>query len=404
MLLLFAALFWLLACEDSGSKNNQNNNVANNTNNTNNINNVNNVNNVNNAINNLNNTNNVNNNNNTCNPVAPVEPGARMAVLTAGTDNGALGELDVSGTAPVFRPDLLVAHSDATVRSGMGRVFVVGRMGGDSLLAADAASFAVQYQTPLEAGSNPQDVALVSTCKAYVSLYQRHALAVVNPATGEVLSTQVSLLDYADADGSPEAAWMEIVDADTVALAIQNLEDWVPSRTGRILLVDTATDVVTGEIELTSRNPFSPIVRAGASTFVVGCVDDFSGNQGGIEAFDTETLTSRLAVSAAELDGVPSDLVMENENCGFVLVNTPAWESGVRPFCLDGTVGDWIVPPGQYTMTGLAITDDARLVIADATASAAGLRLVDPAAPSDPAVFVSTPLPPGFAKPLAFLP
>lgn len=388
-LFIVVLALWSTSCDDNKKKN-ENNNINNTTNNSN---------------NNLNNTNNNNNNNNnTCNPISPVEPSARLAVLTAGTDNGALGELNADVTPPVFRADLVVTHSDATVRTGMGRVFVIERLGSDSLLVIQDTTFAVEYQLPLGASSNPQDIALISTCKAYVSLYKGNTLAVVNPSTGTLLQTAVSLADYVDVDGSPEASWMNLVDANTVAVAIQNLEDWVPARNGRILLVDTTTDTVTDTIELTSRNPFSPIVHVTASSFVVGCVDDFSGDQGGIEIFNTETRTARLAVSATTLGGVPSDIVMEDENCGFVLVNTPAWESGIRPFCLDGTVGDWVVQPGQYTLTGLALTDDFRLVIADATASASGLRIVDPTTPTNPPVFISTPLAPGFTKPFAFLP
>ncbi len=401
MIVLGMWLMGFAGCDDSGKKNeNSANNTTNNANNNNQTNNANNANNT----NNTNNTNNVNNTNNTsCQPVPEVGPTTRLAVLLAGTDNGSLGELDASATPPVFRPDLMVAHSDSTVRTGMGKVFVVGRMGGDYLLAADDETFAVKYQTPLGAGSNPQDVALVSTCKAYVSLYQSATLAVVDPSTGNLLRTAVSLSEYADADGSPEAAWMAVVDENTVAVAIQNLEDWAPSRSGRILLVDTQTDTVSGAIGLTSRNPFSPLVRVGANTFAVGCVDDFSGNQGGIEVFDTQARTSRLAVPAAVLGGVPTDLAMEDENCGYALVNTPGWESGIRAFCLDGTVGGWLLAPGRYTVTGLALTDDLRLVVADATASAAGVRLVD-VATGTVSERIATPLPPGFTKPLAFLP
>lgn len=367
--------------------------------------------------NNTNNINNVNNaNNGTCDPVAVLATGTRLALHTGNADNGGLSVLDLSIDPVALTADVAVVHSDATVRAGNDRLYVVGRLGGDSLLALDDETFAVQWQLPLPAGSNPQDVALVSTCKAYVSLYQKNYLQVVNPTTGAAdPQAVVPLAAFADADGLPEASFL-LAHGGRVYVAVQNLVDWATSRDGRLLVVDPATDAVETALELTSPNPFSPIVAVDDTRLAVGCVGDFSGSQGGIEVIDTASGAATLAVSSADLGGVVTDLVMEDADlvlegaaCGFALVNTPDWTSGIRRFCLDdgqggpGAAGDWLVAPGPYTVVGLALVDDV-LYFADATAAAPGVRFVDLALPAAVSERLATGLPPGFAKPFTPLP
>ncbi len=378
LVLLFAAS----ACDDGTTSNNANNNSSNN--------------------------NNVNNN--TCEPAGEVTSGTRLVLHTGNADNGSLSILDVSDATPVLTPDVTVVHSDATVRAGLDHIYVIGRLGGDSLLRLDDATFAVQWQLPLTAGSNPQDLALVSTCKAYVSLYQKNYLQIVDPVAGSIpdATPMISLADFADADGLPEASFM-LANGGMVYVAIQNLENFTASRNGRLLAIDPATDTVGAEIELTTPNPFSPIARVDDTHLAVGCVGDFSGTQGGIEWIDTAAGTSTLAVSSADLGGVVTELVMEDATCGFALVNTPEWTSGVRRFCLEsdgdgaGTAGDWLVAPGAFTIVGLALSDDI-LYFADATADDPGVRFVDLAGEAVASEIISTGLPPGFAKPLAWLP
>jgi len=391
---LFLALFALAAACDDGAKKTENN--VNNINNTNNINNINNINNVNNL------------NNVTCDPAAEVPTGARLVLHTGNTDNGSLSILDVSDATPVLTGDVAVVHSDATVRAGLDRIYVIGRLGGDSLLALDDETFAVQWQLPLPAASNPQDLAFVSTCKAYVSLYQKNFIQIVDPVAGTADATaMISLAAFADADGLPEASFMLAL-GDRVYVAIQNLENFAAARNGRIVPIDPATDTVGEAIELTTPNPFSPLVRVDDTHLAVGCVGDFMGAQGGIELVDTAAGTSALAIASTDMEGVVTDLVMEDASCGYALVNTPEWTSGIRRFCLAndgaGTVGDWVVAPGRHTIVGLALAADGILYFADATADAPGVRFVDLIAQSTASDRIPTGLPPGFAKPFAWLP
>ncbi len=359
-----------------------------------------------NNTNNANNLNNINNTNNTNNPEClPFEepvPGTRVAVLTADMDNGALSVLDLFSTPPIFQADLAVVNSDATVRAAFDRIYVINRLGGDNIIAFDDETFSVLWQKPLGPGSNPQDLAVVSSCKAYVSLYQKNHLQIMNPLTSENAgTTNVSLVDYADEDGSPEASFM-LATPGAVYVAIQNLENFVPTRNGRILVVNTDTDAVTDVIELNTPNPFSPLTRVDETSFVVGTVGDFSGTQGGIEHVHGNL--SHLVVTAEQLGGVATELAMQDDACGFALVNTPEWSSGIRPFCLDGTVGDWLVAPGLYTIVSLLITGDDRLLFGDATFDNPGLRLVDTVDNPEVSGLIPTGLAPGFAKPFAHLP
>ena len=214
----------------------------------------------------------------------------------------------------------------------------------------------------------------------------------------------ISLAEYADADGLPEASFMLGLGNHTY-VAIQNLEDWAPSRTGRILVVENDTDTLLEAIELNSPNPFSPLVRVDDSRFVVGCVGDFSGTSGGIELVTaTPGSTSLMVASAEQLGGVPTDFAMQDNNCGFALVNTPDWQNGIRRFCLDSGAGDWLVEPGVHTIVSLFMVDPETLVFADATYGESGLRFVDLAGEPVVSALLTMGLPPGFSKPIAWLP
>ena len=48
---------------------------------------------------------------------------------------------------------------------------------------------------------------------------------------------------------------------------------------------------------------------------------------------------------------------MIDESCGYALISTPEWTSGIRYFC-EGEAGSWLVEPGEFSITGLAWTGD----------------------------------------------
>ncbi|MBU1239977.1 hypothetical protein KKF84_01705, partial [Myxococcota bacterium] len=258
ILLFVLVLLPFPGCDDSTeSKNNVNN--ANNVNNSSNSNNTNNINNV----NNVNNTNNINNSNNiTCEEVYPVTEGTRVALFTTDYTSGSLSVVSMDGSSVKVDSDAALVHSDALGRSFDTELYVISRLGGDNIARFNPQTWSVATQFSTGPGTNPQDFAMVSQCKGYISLYADDQLLIVDPSVGaaEPILGAINLFEYSDEDGSPEASFMTLDDG-ILMVAIQNLVNYAPQGNGRIILVDTATDAVSGVIALNTPNPFTTLVR-----------------------------------------------------------------------------------------------------------------------------------------------
>ncbi len=359
------------------------------------------------SVNNANNINNANNtsNNVTCTPLPdPASPQA-VALFTTDYTNGALGVISLDGTALVLENDMAMVHSDAIGRAFGATFYVVNRLGADNIATLDAVDLSVAGQFSTGPGTNPQDVVLFSSCRGFVSLYASDHLLVVNPLASpeDALVGEVDLAAFADADGAPEASFMARSD-DLLLVAIQNLENYSPTRSGRIIVVDSVEASVSSVIELTTANPFTPLVEvSGTGEFLVGTVNDFSGLGGGIEIFTAQDATAALVVSSEDLGGVPSELAMVDDQCGYALVTTPDYSTGVRGFCLDGAVDEgWLLSPGELSVSGLLVFKG-MLLLADTTMGAQGVRVVNLADGTVSELFPST-LPPTYTKPFAILP
>src|SRR5213075_2185609 len=93
-------------------------------------------------------------------------------------------------------------------------------------------------------------------------------LLVVNPATG-TLTDSISLARFADGDGKPEAARMWSYGAGSrIFVALQRLQDFAPTDTSYIAVIDGDADTVLDvdqntsgvqAIQLLGRNPNSDL-------------------------------------------------------------------------------------------------------------------------------------------------
>ena len=165
-------------------------------------------------------------------------------VLTSDFSTGSMSVMDLA-TRAVTR-DVASVYSDAVIRTYGGLIYVVNRFGQDNIQVIDPASaYGTVRQFSTGAGTNPQDIAFVSPTKAYVTLYERSAIQICNPATGALLDT-ISLAQFADADHLPEMARMTIVGTH-LFVAIQRLNrlaGYVASGPGLVAVIDTQTDAL----------------------------------------------------------------------------------------------------------------------------------------------------------------
>jgi DNA-binding beta-propeller fold protein YncE len=235
-----------------------------------------------------------------------------VAFVLARGDTGSYSVIDLQSRNTF--PDLVPGgvHSDAIARFFNGRIYVVNRLGVDSIQIIDPQQ---GYTTPLGAelsvgnGANPHDIAFVSNEKAYVSRYNTAELFIINPTTltqtGEI--DLRPLLKPDDLDGAPEMDSL-LLHEGLVYLTLQHLDtaSSSPLAAGEVVVIDPTTDTIVTVIALNGSNPFSLLQFSPAlNRILVSTVGSFGVNDGGIEAINPETqrVEPEFILAEATLDG-----------------------------------------------------------------------------------------------------
>lgn len=273
----------------------------------------------------------------------------RAVIATTDFSTGSLSVIDTeTGTAT---NDLFLIHSDARVRAFKDRVYVVNRLGQDNIIVLDKDDLATpltQYSTG--DGSNPHEIVVVSDDKAYVTLYARSYVLVINPATGDSLGA-VDLATFADADGLPEASQMAYFDKH-LFVAVQRLDRdafFSPTDFSTIAVIDTKTDQlvdlnpdtdVTEGITLTATQPFGHAQRGGK--WILASVGSFGAQDGGLEVVDlVERTSTGVVISEAALNGDVGPTTMLTDDVGYIVMSDASFANSVVRFDLSaGSVSD----------------------------------------------------------------
>jgi type IV secretory pathway component VirB8 len=293
-----------------------------------------------------------------------------------------------------------IAEADNTAVYFNDRLYVLNRFGFDSvsvLEARDPSRAVRQFSTGN--GSNPQDMAFVSDSKAYVSLYGRNELLIVDPTapTGREITGRVDLagfLDPADADGLVEAGAMAMV-GPTLFVALQRLSDFVTAADGLLAVIDTRRDTpadadparpgVQG-ITLAGRNPVALEYVPDLGRLLVATAGEFGVDDGGIEVVDPFSFTAGgFLLTEAELGGDVGPLAVVRGDKGYAVVGGFAENRVVEfEFRLDPATGRYgASAPRDLGLVlpfvpSLAVDEGGRLLVPDRSLTAPGLRIVDP--------------------------
>ncbi len=287
--------------------------------------------------------------------------------------------------------NLLGIHSDAVVRYHGDRIYVVNRLGQDNIIVLDAAD----ARTPLVQfsvgnGANPQDIAVVAPDKAYIALYERSELLIVDPRDGSERG-RVDLSAFADGDGLPEIADLVHVGSYLYA-SCQRLDrnsTWGPADDSFLAVidiegdelvdVDSERDGIQG-ILLSAANP-NNLIAVGQRIVVSGSAH-FGDRQGGIELIDTQRNRSLGRIIGEEaLGGDLNGIALVDGDRGFAVISDETFTNYVRPFNLrSGEVGPALQDLSGGYIPDIAVDGD-RLIVADqgsfSDPSSAGLKIFD---------------------------
>jgi hypothetical protein len=293
-----------------------------------------------------------------------------------------------------------IVESDNTAVFHADRVYVLNRFGFDNISVLDTDDLTTALrQFSTGNGSNPQDMAFVSSRQAYVSLLGSNDLLVVDPEApqGEEISGRIDLtplLDPADVDGLVEAAGLALVGR-YLFVTLQSLDNFAAVRPGILAVVDTATDSLvdvdpgqTGVqgIPLAGQNPTALHWAPELGRLLVSQAGAFGLADGGVEAVDPFRLTSDglLITEAALGGGDVGDLVSVAGQKVYVVAG--GFEANdVRVFDVSRAAGSGTLTGANPRslgfslpyVPGLAVDGGGRLLVPDRTLTAPGIRMVD---------------------------
>jgi len=234
-------------------------------------------------------------------------------------------------------------HSDSIIRKKGKYIFVIARYNGDNVIVLkknDLANPVKQYS--FTDGTNPQDMVFKNKKTAYVSGLGTNDLLVINPLNGKTRK-KIDLSDFADSDGTVEAASMVIVQ-NRLFVVLQRLDGFSISNDSMIVVINIKKNKIidtdsgtsgTQSITLSGRNPNSMVYCKKSKRIYVSDTGtyDTGDNYGGIEVVNPKTLESEgIVVTDETLGGTPGSIAVESAKRGFVVISDSSYNNYVVPF------------------------------------------------------------------------
>jgi DNA-binding beta-propeller fold protein YncE len=346
-------------------------------------------------------------------PVNGVESEKLGVVTSDFSSGGRFTLIDTASLLPL--PSLSNIHSDAVLRYANGKVFIINRLNRDSILVLDPnIAFLPQQEFSVEPGSNPQDIAFINSSKAYISLYNRKYLLVVNPTSGVILG-KIDLSAYSESssggnsgiDGFPEMSRLALHNS-ILYIQLQRLDRNHPSGfpypgdDSYLLRIDTVTDQILGVTKTPARNPFGKmqIFTLGQEPHLIVCLPGKLGYlselDGGIAGYNLAKGEFResFLLLESEVGGDILDMVLKSETEGYAFVLDRGFNKSIVRF--NPSTGKKISTIASYTssagnISGLALSSSGKLFLGDSGISTPGVSVFD-TNQNPPVLLTPTPL------------
>jgi hypothetical protein len=323
---------------------------------------------------------------------APTRAQAR-SLAVAWNDPGGRGAVAAMRvTAPwAFHTAPLEVGANTVLHASGAALYAVSPTDG-SLTAIDVRSWTVSRVYDLGGGSDPQDVAVGSGGRAYVTRSGATHLLRLDLGSGETTEV-VDLGPFADPDGIPDLGRMTVHQG-RLFVQLRRLDASEPggfARPAALAVIDLASE------QLVDADPVTPGVQPialagtpprfrmqmarGTRRLFVSATGGFF-DDGGVEAIDLDTLAS-TGLLLAEADGeTGADLgafVLVSPDRGFLTFSTDLLlSSHLVPFTFGGDVGPELHVSLDYFAPALVHERRGRLVFApDGSFGTTGVRVFD---------------------------
>lgn len=319
---------------------------------------------------------------------APVQAAqTRAFVLATDFATGTVSSV-AFGPPPVATNNVAAVCADAVLRHHQGLLYVVERFGCDNVRVLDPANgFSIVRQFSVGNGSNPNDIAIASPTRAYVTRYERTELWVVNPSSGAFLGA-ISLAAFADADGIPEMSRLAVRNG-RVFVTVQRVDrdlGFSPTDSSQVVVLDALTgafvdcDPVAPGVQgivLPFQNPTTEIVVDDAGRLVIGCTGAYGVADGGVVRIDPVALTvDAIETTEAALGGDIVDVAIGSSTRGFAVIGDASFNTICRPYDrASGVAAAPVFATAGFHIADAEVSEGGVLWLADRTPANPGVRL-----------------------------
>ncbi len=295
-------------------------------------------------------------------------------------------------------------HTDALLRAFDGLLYIVNRLGRDSIQVVDPEqNFENISEFSTGQGSNPHDILALSSQKAYVTLYEPESqttaeeILIVNPSNGATLG-MIDLTPIIDDDGDQQVRPERMIQVgDEVWVLIQDLSSaFIADTNGKIAVINSTTDTLVDvdqttagiqAIELLGRNPSSlsydtngnRVFVSQTGVFQTDFSTDTSDDFGGIELVAAQNYVSQgIALDDADIGGYPWGIALVASDLAFTVAESKrvvAFDPGTLEV-VDNNVYE---SPGTY-LPEILYDGNGRLLVTergDLSGQGAGIVIID---------------------------
>jgi YVTN family beta-propeller protein len=286
---------------------------------------------------------------------------------------------NVSTLAGIALPSMTVtkdllpgaASGDPVIRAEGDKIFIVNRTSAN-VTVIDKATFTVERQFSTGANSNPQDIA-VSGTTAYVATLGTGSLQVWDLASTDTTpKTTIDLSSY-DEDGVPDASSVAI-HGNRAYVTLELLAGFIPSGVGKVVVIDTTSNAIVTDFDLTFADPVGFMVPSG-DNLLVATSADFGGVDGCVETIETSTPgLGDCLVRNSDVTGIIGGIAVSGSTT-YVTVSAPDFLSAALRSVTGGTVSAALTPAAQ-SPGEVAVAPGGLVVYSDGTA--AGIRVYNP--------------------------
>lgn len=327
---------------------------------------------------------------------ATTRVGATEQLITINTDfsTGSVSQLGL--TSPWSGEyDVAPICGDAVARWHLDRLYVVNRFGCDAIqVITPDAGWPTVSEFSVGVGTNPQDIAVITPTRAYVSRYESNWLLEVNPVTGALVDS-ISLAAYADVDGLVEQHRL-FTRGDRLYVQLQRLDrrsfPYEPAPPSYLAVIDLTTRLLvdvdpiapgTQAIALAATNPIAPMsIDLTSGTLLVPCTGAYGVmDDGGIERVDLFSNRSEgFLLPGSAMNGDLVDFCQWSGARGYVILSDAGFNTALHAF--DPRTKSLIGPvyaPGGFVLSDCITHPNGSLYLTDRDFFDPGVRVFDAA-------------------------